>query len=291
MFIANCKLPTANCKRDIVMNILMRFAVVILGLFIFLPSFASAGSLDAPAAPTDAGSAMFSLEDIFKELGSSTPTVAGSSTSIPAVRRGGATSFVEPAAGPASTGHTLDDVMALVRSRARTEKTGQTATFATGDDGDVEKGITWPNPRFTIDGAGTGTVVDNLTTLIWLKNANCTDELGGVTFTSSKLNWTDSLTWTAALKDGSCGLSDSSATGDWRLPNVKELQSLIDFSKSNPALQTDHPFTSVQLSAYWSSTTHVGNTANAWFVVLGLVNVASVTKTTTFFVWPVRGGQ
>ena len=40
-----------------------------------------------------------------------------------------------------------------------------------GDDGDLEKGITWPNPRFTDNGVGT--VTDNLTGLIWLKDANC----------------------------------------------------------------------------------------------------------------------
>ena len=50
-------------------------------------------------------------------------------------------------------------------------KTGQTTSFATGDDGDLEKGVAWPNPRF-ITGT-TGVVTDTLTGLIWLKNANC----------------------------------------------------------------------------------------------------------------------
>ena len=50
-------------------------------------------------------------------------------------------------------------------------KTGQTTSSATGDDGDLEKGVTWPSPRFTNN--SNGTVTDNLTGLIWLRNANC----------------------------------------------------------------------------------------------------------------------
>ena len=38
------------------------------------------------------------------------------------------------------------------------------------------------------------------------------------------------------LKSGQCGLTDGSVAGNWRLPNVKELQSLIDFAYSKPAL-------------------------------------------------------
>ncbi len=60
---------------------------------------AFAGDLNAPSAPTDSGSAMYQLEDIYNRLDAGTP---GS-------KRSG--SFREPAAGPASTGHTLDEVM------------------------------------------------------------------------------------------------------------------------------------------------------------------------------------
>ena len=50
-------------------------------------------------------------------------------------------------------------------------KTGQTISYEPGDDGYYQKGVAWPNPRFTDN--GDGTVTDNLTGLIWLKNANC----------------------------------------------------------------------------------------------------------------------
>jgi hypothetical protein len=50
-------------------------------------------------------------------------------------------------------------------------QTGQTASYAAGDDGDIQAGVPWPVPRFTDN--GNGTVRDNLTGLIWLKNASC----------------------------------------------------------------------------------------------------------------------
>jgi hypothetical protein len=52
---------------------------------------------------------------------------------------------------------------------APVEKTGQMTSYATGDDGDHEQGVAWPNPRF--NDRGNGTVVDNLTGLTWLKDA------------------------------------------------------------------------------------------------------------------------
>mgnify|MGYP007056009562 FL=1 len=47
------------------------------------------------------------------------------------------------------------------------------------------------------------------------------------------------------LENRACGLSDGSSAGAWRLPNVKELQSLIDSGVRFPALTAGHPFSSV----------------------------------------------
>jgi hypothetical protein len=54
---------------------------------------------------------------------------------------------------------------------APVEKTWQWISYATGDDGDYEHGAMWPDPRFTDN--GNGTITDNLTGLIWLKDADC----------------------------------------------------------------------------------------------------------------------
>jgi hypothetical protein len=57
--------------------------------------------------------------------------------------------------------------------------------------------------------------------------------------------------------------------GSWRLPNVKELASLIDYGTFNPALPAGHSFSGVQLTRYWSSTTVVGLPDWAWVVWMG----------------------
>jgi Protein of unknown function (DUF1566). len=117
--------------------------------------------------------------------------------------------------------------------------TGQTPTVPLdpapeGSDGDLQKGVPFPNPRFTDN--DDGTVTDNLTGLIWLQDASCDEEVGGKAPSDEKLEWLDALAWSNNLADGACGLSDDSEAGNWRLPNIKELQSLVDFAYANPAL-------------------------------------------------------
>ena len=258
---------------------------VFLGMvFLFFPLVVSAGSLDDPAAPTSPASAMYTLEDIYNRLNSNTQ----------ATKREGA--FTEPSAGPSSSGHTLDEVYEKAIP-TRVPKTGQTTTYRDHDDGYLEKGVAWPPTRFTDN--SDGTVTDNLTGLIWLKNANCA---------VLAKNWNTAVDYCAALYDGctncfgtgDCGLSDDSEAGAWRLPNVKELQSLIDFGWYNPALSdaagtakwTDgDAFTDVQSASYWSSTTIAGDTTYAWYVYLYYGHVGYDYKTVAHYVWPVRGGQ
>jgi len=158
-------------------------------------------------------------------------------------------------------------------------KTGQTTSYATGDDGDLQKGVAWPNPRFTDN--SNGTVTDNLTGLIWLQNANA----------FGTRDWATALTDCNTLNSGEHGLTDGSKEGDWRLPNVKELLSLIDWSQSSPVLPSGHPFTSVQSSGYWSSTTYESNTYYAWYVYMGYGGVGRDNKDGNHSVWPVRSGN
>ena len=169
---------------------------------------------------------------------------------------------------------------------APVEKTGQTTSYATGDDGDLEKGVAWPNPRFTDN--EDGTVTDNLTGLIWLKNANC--------FLSRI--WTDALSNCNGLANGSCGLTDGSSAENWRLPNRFELESLLDLGYYSLALPNTagtgqwsegDPFTNVQASVYWSSSTHAFDTDYAWYVHMDSGLAHNANKSFGFYVWPVRG--
>jgi len=153
----------------------------------------------------------------------------------------------------------------------------------TGQDGDWGKGVTWPDPRFTDN--GNGTVTDKLTGLIWLKNANCF----GVKI------WNQALSDCNGLNSGECGLADGSNAGDWRLPNRKELETLLDFGQLNPSLPSGHPFINVPSDFsdyYWSSTTNMNDAASAWTVHIGRGNVGYGYKNNyNYYVWPVRGGH
>ena len=57
-------------------------------------------------------------------------------------------------------------------------KTGQTTSYATGDDGNHQTGISSPNPRFTDN--GDGTVMDKQTGLVWLKMLTALEQEFGV---------------------------------------------------------------------------------------------------------------
>lgn len=169
-------------------------------------------------------------------------------------------------------------------------KTGQTEYYYTGDDGDLEKGVPWPTPRFTDN--DNGTVTDNLTGLVWTKNAN----LFGMK------NWEDACDECAALSDATSGdLTDGSVAGDWRLPNVRELQSLISYGFILPALPntegTGHwmqndPFAWVLSSYYWSSSSLPHNAPDpyAWLVGFSGGYLSNGDKSDVYPVWCVRGG-
>jgi hypothetical protein len=158
-------------------------------------------------------------------------------------------------------------------------KTGQTISYAAGDDGALQKGSASPIPRFTDN--NNGTVTDNLTGLIWLKYAN----------PCGPKNWADAIAYCNNLGSGTAGLSDGSVVGDWRLPNVKELHSLIDFGRYNPSLPAGHPFTGVQSDYYWSGTSSAASTNDAWSVAMnyGYVNGTPIKSDPSYFVWPVKG--
>ena len=161
-------------------------------------------------------------------------------------------------------------------------KTGQTTCYDaagaviacanTGQDGDLKKGVTWPSPRFTVDGTG-DCVTDNLTGLMWVKNPD-----------STLRNWASAMTYANNLT--LCGYDD------WRLPNVNELESLLNAEQANTATWLNtQGFSNVQADYYWSSSTYAGDTAYAWVVDMWSGSVGGYNKTNTYYVWPVRAGQ
>jgi len=157
---------------------------------------------------------------------------------------------------------------------------------------------------------GDGTVTDNRTCRIWLKNTDC---LG-------KQTWADAHAQICLLngrKD--CGHKNGGKHGhkrdsqlnceeytmmtftDWQLPTLQELQSVIDYHFFNPALSDakgthkwgkvpeNDAFSSVRLDLYWSATTNALGASHAWNIRLTDGNTGSSDKERAKnYVWPVR---
>lgn len=159
-------------------------------------------------------------------------------------------------------------------------RTGWTTSVASGDDGALKKGIAWPVPRFTDN--GDGTVTDNLTGLMWTKDAK---------LASAPLVWADGLNFIASMNT-----SVAFGYSDWRMPNIREIRTLQDFSQRDPVLPSGHPFINVPGASvpnlYWSSTTSSSDLSIAATIGLGVLNDVRLAepKSSLQFVWAVRGG-
>jgi hypothetical protein len=115
-------------------------------------------------------------------------------------------------------------------------------------------------------------VLDKETGLVWEQSSS----------TDTK-NWIDAHSHCNALKKGN--------RMGWRLPTLQELESLVDPSRSNPALPNGHPFSNALSSGYWSSTTGASGPASAWNVHFSDGYVGYDGKGHGMYVRCVRGGQ
>lgn len=116
---------------------------------------------------------------------------------------------------------------------------------------------------------GNGTTKDNLTNLIW-----------------QKIIYSDSLTWENALTYADTLTINGNA--DWRLPNIKELQSINDETIINPSINTSY-FSTSNINKYWSSTTLPNQTTRAWYLDTHFGITTYDTKTVKHSVICVRG--
>lgn len=125
-------------------------------------------------------------------------------------------------------------------------KTGQTDSYRTRDDGDLRIGYPLTGPRFT--DLGDGTIKDNATGLEWVKQP---ENIGGV--------WEDGgqptlVLWNDAIDN--CNALNYAGHSDWRLPNVMELLSIVDYTKFDPCIDETF-FPNTKSGFYWSSTRDV----------------------------------
>ncbi len=178
-------------------------------------------------------------------------------------------------------------------------KTGQIKSYALRDDGDLQMGIAWPQPRFINN--GDGTITDSLTGLMWLKDANCPNSIGydPAGEGDGTVTWQQALDFVLGINThihdiSKCG-SYSANYMDWRLPNVREIRSMMDYSEYNPSLPSTHPFINVQTRQYeskhyWTSTTYSLMPKIALQEDLWYAWVNAFEKSSLHFVWPARAG-
>jgi len=145
--------------------------------------------------------------------------------------------------------------------------TGQTQSYTDtfGEDSDY----TINPPSYTDN--GDGTVMDNVTSLMWQQEADDTQR-----------TWAEACTYCDDLSLG--------GFNDWRLPSKKELLSIVDCGSDNPSIDTTY-FSGTNSSYYWSSTTDADDTSDACFVNFSAGSVNSYLKSDSNYVRCVRGGQ
>lgn len=132
-----------------------------------------------------------------------------------------------------------------------------------------------------------GTITDIDTGLMWLK--------GDIPVPSDPTTWGEgkALDWEGALL--ACESIDFAGHDDWRLPNKKEIFSIIDASKNAPAMDDDKFLTPA--AEYWSSTSYYtdddddANDGNAWYVETVDGKIAYKDKKEQCYVRAVRGGK
>ncbi len=144
--------------------------------------------------------------------------------------------------------------------------------------------VTTPDSRFSIH--NDGTVTDNNTGLIWMR---CS--LGQIwdTNTSSCTGSISAYSWENSLAAAqSYSFADRS---DWRLPNVKELTSIVEESCYDPAINISM-FPNTEASFYWSATPYGYTLYNkSWNVNFDGGYNKSNSKDYDAHVRLVRGGQ
>jgi len=151
------------------------------------------------------------------------------------------------------------------------------------DSGSVLKWSSWPVRAVrgiqvqsfdNLINNGDGTVTDKNTHLIWQQ-----EEAG-------KMTWKNALAYCENLK--------LAGKDDWRLPTIKELESLTQLNKFEPALDKKYfpnIGSSYNGSSYWSSTTAAYDTSYAWQVQFYSGTLSGAKKSDSYYVRAVRGRQ
>lgn len=162
----------------------------------------------------------------------------------------------------------------------------------TGHDGDFRAGV-----RLAYVDNGDGTVTDLATSLMWEK---ISDD-GTIHDKDRTFSWNDAF----AVKIATLNSTSFAGHDDWRLPNVRELQSIVNYQNMNPAVSPVFhtgcvndcaatgatPCSCTMADNYWSSSTYVNTLHFAWHVLFNVGFVTANNKGFANHVRAVRGGS
>jgi hypothetical protein len=120
-------------------------------------------------------------------------------------------------------------------------------------------------------------VLDKQTGLTWARN---------VDLAAGTKTWQEAIEFCQNLEIGN--------RKGWRLPTKEEFITILDTSRSNPALPDGHPFENYRgqwKSAYWTGTTYEDNSNSAYYIWIHVGGVLDELKIFDYRIWPVLGGN
>lgn len=155
-------------------------------------------------------------------------------------------------------------------------RTMQTLSYTANDDGAYQKGYPKRGARFTDN--GDGTITDNGTGLMWVKDPE----------NDLPAPWPGACAWELAIMR--CESLTFAGHSDWRLPNINELLSILDYSRYSPAVDPTF-FPNTINDYYWTSSTWKGSTGSKHLINFIFPFTYFISKTSSYYVRPVRLGR
>ena len=221
---------------------------------------------------------------------SRTATISWEGVAVATATKGGSFTFTTTVIPADCTGTLSDGVDTIAvpvagcdGARTGLPGTGQTISYAPGDDGDLQLG----GPLDYVDN-GDGTVTDRKTGLTWEKKTDLN--------VNEVYTWATAFEYVASLNAMNSG-QGFAGHNDWRLPNMRELLSILDYSRQKPILHPIFGPTMGRLNFvdFWSSTSWVDEyyqpEYNAWGVDFAKGTVLAFGKASSLRVRAVRGGR
>ncbi len=124
-----------------------------------------------------------------------------------------------------------------------------------------------------------GTITDNVTGLMWTKNANLPE---------TYKTWKQALDYVASMNSGA---KPNFGYGDWRLPQISELENLVNEEVYGPAFPLEYPFINRQ-DHYWSSRNYGYTSYIEWTNKMINYYMYAISKyDDVSYVWPVRSAS